>query len=182
MMDAELLANVVQGLEASGVPWGVFAGAAVLAYGGARPITDIDILIASAGSLRVAQHLPAAVCNYREDGSVSDLHLGEIEIIAGMSHHFTMHLDAEMAARLQPGELLGVAVKLLSVEDNLAFKAIMGRGPEVGKHDWEDAAMLLALHTPDWNYLRWRLEQSVPARVEDLIVRLQTLAAEGEKH
>jgi hypothetical protein len=170
------LAEVVQALNASGVPWGVFAGAAVRAYGGIRPITDIDILIPDdAGSL-VSQQLPQAKCNFRADGSISDLHLADIEIIAGLSWYLTFSLDVEMAARLVDGALLGVKIRLISVEDNLAFKAILGRGPEVGKHDWEDAETLLRLHTPDWGYLRWRLEQTVPGRTDALLLQLKRLA------
>jgi hypothetical protein len=63
-----------------------------------------------------------------------------------------------MAARLTRYEIVGVSVPVIPPEDNILLKAMWGRGPEEGKHDWEDVrAMMAHLPTLDWDYLRWRV-------------------------
>ena len=57
-----------------------------------------------------------------------------------------LEMDAEMVARISYHNLIGVPVPVISVEDNIVFKAVLGRGPEVGKHDWEDVADMLRHH------------------------------------
>jgi hypothetical protein len=78
-----------------------------------------------------------------------------------------------MAVRLTHHQVAGVAAPVIPPEDNILFKAILGRGPEVGKHDWEDIRAMLA-HLPalDWEYLRWRagvcgVEEQLLQRIQD---------------
>ena len=173
MPDFTFFQKVVHKLNGSNVLWGIFAGAAVKIYGGTRPITDIDILTPTDAGKHIATALPDAIRYFDEDGRISGLELPDIEIIAGLTRSLTFLLDEEMIARLHRGTLLGVDVPALSVEDNLAFKVILGRGPEVGKHDWEDIDALLSRYAPDWDYLYLRLERSVPARADALFAQLQ---------
>ena len=63
-------------------------------------------------------------------------------------------------------------------EGNVLLKALWGRGPEVGKHDWEDVQAMMA-HLPalDWEYLRWRARTCGPQqRVEQVLNRLEATA------
>jgi hypothetical protein len=62
-----------------------------------------------------------------------------------------------MAGRRTYGEIGAVTVPVIPREDNILLKAIWRRGPEQGKHDWQDVKAMLA-HAPalDWDYLRWR--------------------------
>src|SRR5512147_2949559 len=146
------LAEVARRLDSSGVPWCVFAGAAATAYGTGRPITDIDILLPGDAGERVAAYFPEAGVVRRPDSSVDEIHLPGYDILAGWSR---IVLDDAMVARIRRGVIAGVAVPVIPVEDNILFKAMLGRGPELGKHDWEDVeGMLVHGPLPDWEYLR----------------------------
>ena len=170
------LAEVTQCLLAAEIPWGVFAGAAACAYGSSRPIQDIDILIPSDAGERAAAFFPQAQQERDPDGRLAMLTLPGFEIIAGLNQRICLEMDAEMIARLEWRKLLDLRVSLLSLEDNLVYKAVLGRGPEVGKHDWADIAEMLACSgSPDWDYLQWRLRGCAPDRVGEIIPRLKSL-------
>jgi hypothetical protein len=82
-----------------------------------------------------------------------------------------------MAARLQRHPIAGVAVPVVPPEDNIMLKAFADRGPEVGKHDWEDVQAMMA-HLPalDWEYLRWRADTcGSGSRVRQALARLEAL-------
>jgi hypothetical protein len=88
----------------------------------------------------------------------------DFDILAGLSLHaadlsYEIDLDDEMAARRTYREIAAVTVPVMPPEDNILLKAIWRRGPEQGKHDWQDVQAMLA-HLPalDWGYLRWRLD------------------------
>ena len=169
------LEEVAQRLDRAGITWAVFAGAAAAAYGATHPVTDVDILIPASEGDRAAGLFPEAQVNRREDGSVLGIGLPGFDILAGL---ITMDLDAQMAARLTHHVIAGVTVPVIPPEDNMLLKAIWGRGPDQGKHDWEDVQAMMA-HLPaiDWGYLRWRAQRcgSTPD-VRRAVERLQALA------
>jgi hypothetical protein len=169
------LAEVARRLERAGVVWAVFAGAAASVYGARRPLTDVDILVPLGEGTRVATLFPGAAVEREADGRVGSvklptgsIDLPAVEIIAGLTMFegeaaCTIDLDDEMAARRTYHEIAGAEMPVIPVEDNLLLKAIWGRGPEQGKHDWEDVRAMLAHGAVsdggvDWAYLRWRAE------------------------
>ena len=166
------LEQVARRLDHAGITWAVFAGAAASAYGAARPLTDVDIIVPSAEGERLAALFPEAQVERREDHSVSGIQLPGFDILAGLS---LMDLDAKMAARLTRHDVAGVTVPVIPPEDNILLKAIWGRGPEAGKHDWEDVrAMMTHLPALDWEYLRWRAEAcGLGQRAQQALERLQ---------
>jgi hypothetical protein len=171
------LTAIAQRLDGSGTVWAVFAGAAATAYGATRPLTDVDILVPRPAGARVAALFPEAAVELREDGSVEILKLPGYDILAGLS---MMDLDEEMIARLTRHRILGVSVPVIPPEDNILFKGKLGRGPEQGKHDWEDIeAMMDCLPALDWRYLRWRAEACLaPQEREPIFRRLEALCLE----
>jgi hypothetical protein len=160
--------EVARRLDQAGVVWVVFAGAAATVYGATRPLTDVDILIPAADGARVASLFPEAQVHREEDGGVRWVQLPGFDLVAGLmmcdsDATYTLDLDAQMAARLTRHEIAGVLVPVIPPEDNILLKAIWGRGPEEGKHDWEDVeAMIAQLPTLDWEYLRWRASTCGP--------------------
>jgi len=174
MSEPPTLAEIARRLDEAGVIWAVFAGAAAAVYGSPRPVTDVDILVPAADGDRVAALFPEAQAQRREDGTVFGIKLPGFDILAGLT---LMDLDSQMAARLTRHEIAGVVVPVIPPEDNILLKALWGRGPEVGKHDWEDVEAMLA-HLPalDWEYLRWRASTCGPQeQVQQLLERLETL-------
>ena len=152
----------------------MFAGAAASVYGATRPLTDVDIIVPSAESERLTALFPEAQVERREDGSVRGITVPGFDIAAGVSG---IDLDAKMAARLTRHHIAGVTAPVIPPEDNILLKAIWGRGPEVGKHDWEDVrAMMAHVPTLDWEYLRWWAAACVPQeRIEQVLECLEAL-------
>jgi hypothetical protein len=177
------LEEVARRLDSAGVTWAVFAGAAAAVYGATRPLTDVDILIPAPEGARVAALFPEGRVERRADGTVPSIQLPGFDLLAGLAWHDadatygTLDLDAERAARLQRHEVAGVTVPVIPPEDNILLKAMWGRGPEVGKHDWEDVEAMMA-HLPalDWEYLRRRASACGPRhRTEPVLARLESL-------
>ena len=171
-------------MDRAGIAWAVFAGAAASAYGATRPLTDVDILIPANAGEQVAALFPEGEIKRGEDGSVHIVQLPGFDLVVGLAWHkaddiYIFDLDAPMAARLQHHEVDGVPVPVIPPEDNILLKAIAGRGPEVGKHDWEDVQeMMASLPEIDWEYLRWRADACGPwCGTEPVLERLEQLYA-----
>ena len=118
------LREVAERLNAEGVPWALFAGAAAAAYGSSRPTTDYDILVPTAEVDRVAGLFPEADVRCCEDEHVG-VFLPGFDIIGGLA---LMDLDAPMLARLTYHDVSGTVVPVIPAEDNILLKAIWGRG------------------------------------------------------
>jgi hypothetical protein len=174
------LEKVAQRLENARITWAVFAGAAATAYGVTRPVTDVDILVPVAEGTRAATLFPEAEVKRGGSGPVEWIRLPGFDILPGLTN---LDLDAKMAARLRSHEISGVTIPVVPPEDNILIKALLGRGPEVGKHDWEDVeAMMAYLPSLDWEYLHWRAGSCVPQeRVEQILQRLETLWLQAGK-
>jgi hypothetical protein len=167
------LGEVARRLDKAGICWAVFAGAAAGAYGATRPVTDVDLLVPAAKGEQVAALFPEAQVEALEEGCLGIL-LPGVDILAGLGW---IDLDAEMAARLTRHQLHGVPVSVIPPEDNTLLKARMGRGPEVGKHDWQDVEAMMAFVSEfDWDYLRWRARAILPAeRRQEILRRLEQM-------
>jgi len=171
---AQALQKVAHRLDDAGITWAVFAGSAAIVYGATRPLTDVDVLVPAAEGARAAALFPEAQVQRRPDGTVEWIKLPDFDILAGLT---VVDLDDQMTARLTRHAIAGVAVPVIPPEDNILLKAMRGRGPEVGKHDWEDVEAMLA-HQPnlDWEYLRWRAGACVPQeRRAQILERLEAL-------
>jgi predicted nucleotidyltransferase len=167
------LTEVTRCLNESGVPWGLFGGAAAKIFGAKRPLQDIDILLPYSSGQKVAQYFTEAHLDYDGNERIASIELPGFDMIAGLIEHIHFILDAEMAARIRHHKLMGVDLPVLSIEDNIVFKAVLGRGSEIGKHDWEDVAALLNYGADlDWDYVRWRLQICAPKQAESVAKQL----------
>jgi hypothetical protein len=148
-------------LDGQKMRWGVCAGAAAHLYGDRRPIQDIDILVGPGQLPTVVNLLLQQQKAVQFDGTrivwrgikiFSDLSVKR----NGMVHPFI--LDAARAARLRRLPLLGSTVAVLSPEDVLLHKVLLGRGADQGKSDLVDALGIAKRHQMDRIYLRERME------------------------
>ncbi len=169
-------------LDEAGIPWAVFAGAAAAVYGATWPLTDVDILVPMTEGERVAALFPDACVKMRKDGDVTGIQLPDIDILAGLMwsdarDRGVLDLDEQMVGRLIYHKVAGVMAPVIPLEDNILLKAVWGRGPEVGKHDWEDVqAMLDHVSALGWTYLRWRAQAyGPPEHVQSVLERIEAL-------
>ena len=124
--------------------WAIFAGTGCFMYGSGRAPTDIDILLRDEEVPLFEQRLSKAFGEEENKFEHSlKLHLGRVEVVACLyvktetgRHHF--YLDELMFAHIKRRCLLGRYFPVLSKEDIIVLKAMLRRGPEAGKHDFED--------------------------------------------
>lgn len=168
------LRDVARRLDRAGIPWAIFAGAAAMVYGADRSLTDVDLLVPASEGERLAEVFPEGELEHRE-GRFVGLHLPGFDILAGLDW---LDLDSVMKGRLRHQKIAGVRVPVIPPEDNILLKALWGRGPDVGKHDWDDVeAMMASLESVDWAYMRWRAGAlQDPGRIEPLLARLEALS------
>lgn len=164
-------------LNLAGINWVIFAGSAAVIYGADRPITDIDILISSADGAQAAELFPGCKVCHGRDGRIEAVKLPDFDLIAGLSNGYRLDVDNEMLHRIRREKIYGVNVPVISPEDNILIKAIWGRGPEVGKHDWEDVEAMLSYNRRlDWDYLCGRASAGLdPDRVDEVLSQLEQL-------
>jgi len=148
-------------LDAQQMTWAVCAGAAAHLYGDRRPLQDVDILLSS-GELgtfvKLLQQQQKAV---QFDGKRilwRGIKLFDDLTVRRGNGVYPFTFDQPMQAHLRRMPLLGANVAVLSPEDVLAHKVLMGRGVEQGKHDLVDAAGIIRRQKLDMDYLRQRLQ------------------------
>jgi predicted nucleotidyltransferase len=148
---SDALVKINHRLRQAGIRWAIFAGAAAFCYGSEREITDVDILVR-------CEDLEKAKTFLREVNTKGfDIVAGaEIKTNEGTCLFF---LDDRMIEKLNSKKLFGVKVPVLSVEDNIVFKAILQRGKERGKHDVEDIKAMIAHEKIDLEYLSERIRK-----------------------
>jgi hypothetical protein len=148
-------------LDGHGMKWGVCAGVAAHLYGDRRPIQDVDILVMARKLPEVVRLLQQQQKAVQFDGQrilwrgiklFDDLSVRR----GGAVHPFV--LDGPMIERLRRMSLLGAPVTVLSPEDVLLHKVLMGRGAQQGKHDLADAAGIVRRQQLDLDYLRARMQ------------------------
>jgi hypothetical protein len=152
-------------LQEAEVEWIIFAGAAASCYGSNREITDVDILV------RCDDLEKARTALKNIDFAGFDVVCGaEIRTAQGAC---TFFLDDKMIERAKWRQLFGVLVPVVSVEDNILFKAILQRGEDEGKHDVEDIKSMIAHEKIDLQYLKERMQKCrAEKRVEQLLKSL----------
>ena len=181
------LAEIAQRLDEANIAWAVIAGAAASVYGTTRPLTDVDMLVPAAEGSRVAALFPEAMVKPHADGHGHIIVLPGFDLVAGVrwddaeGTRGALDLDAAMAARVTHHEIMGVNVPVCPAEDVILLKALWGRGPEVGKHDWEDIEAMLATGLSlDWEYLQRRGAACGPQdRVVQALRRVEEISKKG---
>ena len=150
-------------LDPAGVEWALAAGSAVYLYARNRQPADLDVLIRpddlpSAGA---AMKAPPVIVTTAW-GESERIEVGRVEVAGRLvvrmeGHSYPYVMDAEMVDRRRWLECGGVTIPVLAPEDVIAFKAVLRRGQEQGKHDLADIDALASAAELDLRYLRQRL-------------------------
>lgn len=188
MMDnaplADLLRQAAARLDASGIFWSVFSGAAATCYGVQRSITDIDIALHSEETARILALFPDGQPKPTKHPGEYALDFGQVEIwwgtlfLKGGKRLYPVPFDEQMRRRVTRQSILGIDVPVCAPEDIIVLKAILQRGPQQGKHDLEDIQAIA--HTLgnqlDLDYLKERASAcGALARVEACLQRLNII-------
>lgn len=141
-----------------------------------RKVNDIDVLTHADALELVAAQLHTATTTDAYNQTVIRVHnyeiYGPIHIVRGVGT-CVFALDAAMIAHTAYVPVDDVVVPVISAEDNVVFKAMLGRTGEKGQQDVRDMLFLSGMKALDFNYMQWRLgtcPQSAPAT--DWLVRL----------
>ncbi|MDW8045637.1 MAG: nucleotidyltransferase family protein, partial [Nitrososphaerota archaeon] len=168
-------------LDDKGLRWAIFAGAAAYIYGSGRMVTDVDILIHDDDLPKASQLLQRPIkSKVSSFGKVSlealVISMEPIEIVASIKINidgkiYSFSMDDDMISRINRRAFLNIDVPVLSIEDNIIFKAILQREVEMGKHDVSDIYGMLKgnLISIDKGYLINRVRKM---RVEDRVIPL----------
>lgn len=148
-------------LDANQMKWAVCAGVAAHLYGNRRPIQDVDVVVMPGKLPEVVKLLQQQQKAVQFDGQrilwrgikIFD----DLTVRRGASV-FPYVLDEAMITRLRRMSLLGAPVMVLSPEDVLLHKVLMGRGVDQGKYDLDDAAGIVRRQQLDLDYVRERMQ------------------------
>lgn len=156
-------------LDADGMAWGVFAGAAAHLYGNRRPIQDVDLLVPRGQLSAVVQMLQRSGKAVQFDGQRilwRGIKLFDDLSFRRAGQHHPLLLDEPMQTRLRRMSLLGAPVNVVAPEDVIAHKLLLDRGANEGKHDRDDVAGMIRRQSLDLEYLR---ERGRRLNAEDLL-------------
>lgn len=178
---AQMLRQVAARLDASGIFWSVFSGAAATCYGVQRPITDIDISLQSEDTARILALFPDGQPKPTKHPGEYALDFGQVEIwwgtlyLRGGGRLYAVPFDEQMRQRVTRQTILDIDVPVSAPEDIIVLKAILQRGPEQDKHDLEDIQAIARTlgNRLDLDYLKERASAcGALARVEPCLQRL----------
>lgn len=176
-----LLRQAAERLDASGIFWSVFSGAAATCYGVQRPITDIDISLHSKDTARILALFPDGQPRPTKHPGEYALDFGPVEIwwgtlfLRGGERLYPVPFDESMRRRVTRQTILGIDVPVSAPEDIIILKAILQRGAEQGKHDLEDIQAIARTlgNRLDLDYLKERASAcGALARVGPYLKRL----------
>jgi len=156
------LSQIAKKFEIAGIPWVVVSGAAVHLWTSRREITDVDILVPEEDVPKVGVLFDTEGKSWKAPrGTSFGVALRGFHIVGKVmvDEECRFVMDEEIVRRACPKKLFNIEVRVASVEDNIALKAMLQRGPDVGKRDKDDILLLKETHRDiDLQYLRRRLE------------------------
>lgn len=173
------LMQVRRSLDREHVAWALFGSVIVAVYDPNRRVHDVDILVPDSALHHVANKLDTTVNVGPHDQPL--IQVAGIEIYGALHiqtnvglHVFT--LDEEMISRREYVHIDSTKVPTISREDHIVLKAILQRGPGLGKLDIQDILTLSRLGPLDTQYIQRRIERcAAQGRADELLRRLGIL-------
>jgi predicted nucleotidyltransferase len=168
-----VLADTVEALEESRIPYMFIGGIASGGLGRPRSTRDIDIFVKP-------EDADAALTALGRHGFVTEktdvhwLYKGfkeEILVDVIFKSKGEIYLDAEMAQRMVTAEYHGKRLRSVGPEDLVIIKALAHS--ELTPGHWHDALALLSRSSLDWSYLVHRARRA-PRRILSLLLYAQS--------
>jgi predicted nucleotidyltransferase len=169
-----VVADVIEALDADGVPHLLMGGAGAQTFARPRQTDDIDVFVQPADARRALEVLDKA--GFRTEETYPSWlykavrHGVLVDVIFRSSGG--VYLDDEMLARGQRREYRGTEALLMSPEDLLVVKAMAAT--EETPHHWYDALALIARRDLDWDYVLVRSRVG-PRRVLSLLLYAESV-------
>lgn len=154
------LLEVAQALNDAKIPWVIGGSGCLFVFGNERVPEDVDIFLRNADHDRVDELFDiesftytSPLENVRNSNPFGDHALqctSGLRIAKG-ERVVNFEVTGAMLSQAWRAEFNGVALFFMPPEDPLIIKALLDRGPEVGKHDRADIERFLEIN-PDINY------------------------------
>lgn len=107
--------------------------------------------------------------------------IGDVDVVADLKIKVNgetcpFFMDEEIEEKIRWRKLFNVDIPVISVEDNVIFKAILQRTEKEGKHDLEDIRFMVKNEKIGAEYLERRIQKyHAEKRVKTLLRRLGIL-------
>ena len=162
------LLEVAQTLNDAKIPWVIGGSGCLFVFGNERVPEDVDIFVRNVDHDRVdglfgieSFTYTSPLENVRNSNPFGDHALqctSHLKIDKG-DRVVNFEVTGAMISQSWRAECDGVSLFFMPPEDPLLIKALLDRGPEVGKHDREDIAKFLKVWpTIDYVYLNNRAQ------------------------
>lgn len=173
------LLEVAQTLNDAKIPWLIGGSGCLFVFGNERVPEDVDIFVRNADHDRVDELFEiesftytSPLENVRNSNPFGDHALqctSHLRISKG-DRVVNFEVTGAMLSQAWRAEHNGVALFFMPPEDPLLIKALLNRGPEVGKHDRADIERFLEINPDiDKNYVRNRAASLSVADLIDFI-------------
>jgi predicted nucleotidyltransferase len=173
-MIGSVLAEVIEALEAEGVPHLLMGGAGAQTFARPRETDDIDVFVAPGDARRTLDVLEKAGFGVEETYPSwlfkAMRHGVLVDVIFRSSGG--IYLDEDMLARGQRCDYRGTEALLICPEDLLVVKAMAAT--EDTPHHWYDALALIARRDLDWDYVLARSRVG-PRRMLSLLLYAESI-------
>ena len=150
------LLEVAQTLNDAKIPWVIGGSGCLFVFGNERVPEDVDIFVKNSDHDRVDELFgiesftyTSSLENVRNSNTFGDHALqctSHLRISKG-ERVVNFEVTGAMLSQAWRAEHNGVALFFMPPEDPLLIKALLDRGPEVGKHDREDIAKFLQINS-----------------------------------
>lgn len=164
-----LLQPTLAALNQAGIRWMIGGSGSLFLLGNDRAPDDVDIFLMDEDHDRADQLFGIESYTYRSDTELVRNSNPEGNHSMQLTSHLTLTIEqqvydlrvtsAQLERRIKiPAENLDLW--LMPPEDVLLIKALLRRGPEVGKHDLQDIQHFVDIfHVLDHTYLAVRIEE-----------------------
>ena len=168
-----VLAEVIDAVEAEGLPYVAIGGLATAVFGRPRPTKDIDLFVKPDDADRCVKALETV--GFKPEHPKEDWLLKaykkDVLVDVIFRIHNSIYLDDDMLARAQHHQLKGTTLKVLPPEDFIVTQACTHS--EDTPHYWYNALTVIASSQLDWEYVVRRSSHG-PRRVLSLLLYAQS--------
>lgn len=176
------LTSILLKINSTDIKYGLYAGSHVSILTSNRVPTDVDFLVADDDFVKLKNLFPFA--QTKDYGDAKFLYIGKHDEIEFMSFadvnigssHYNFRLSDLCWKKSGVVDGVDYKVRVLNEVDTILLKAMLQRGKDLGKHDFEDIEAILQQQSIDKEYLSKRLlEVKQDQRLLDVLKKFELI-------